>query len=223
MPASQRRTKLPLCSSTRSRRRDAIGRLRKPRPALAPGARSWRPALDYMREGDTLVVWKLDRLARSLSQLIETVATLRDRGIELRSLHENIDTGSTAGRLTFHLFASLAEFERDLIRDRTKAGLDAARARGRKGGRPRRLSDADIDTARKLLESDPPRAVFRGSTFALRSGLPPYTITFQQIAGEDRLNQSPMSQSYHLLARRFSITYILFHTRDYMKHEIGHY
>lgn len=126
----------------------------------ASGARSGRPvltgALDYMREGDTLVVWKLDRLARSLSQLVETVATLRDRGIQLRSLHENIDTSTTAGRLTFHLFASLAEFERDLIRDRTKAGLDAARARGRKGGRPRRLTDADIDTARKLLEADPP-------------------------------------------------------------------
>lgn len=126
----------------------------------ASGARAGRPvlaaALDYMRDGDTLVVWKLDRLARSLSQLIETVATLRNRGIELRSLHENIDTGSTAGRLTFHLFASLAEFERDLIRDRTKAGLDAARARGRKGGRPRRLTDADIDTARKLLEAEPP-------------------------------------------------------------------
>ena len=126
----------------------------------ASGARTGRPilsaALDYMREGDTLVVWKLDRLARSISQLIETVSNLRKRGIELRSLQENIDTGTTSGRLMFHLFASLAEFERDLIRDRTKAGLDAARARGRKGGRPRRLTEADVDTARKLLEADPP-------------------------------------------------------------------
>ncbi|ONF49422.1 recombinase family protein [Methylobacterium radiotolerans] len=113
-------------------------------------------ALQYLREGDTLVVWRLDRLARSLSQLVETVTMLRDRGIELRSLHENIDTSTSTGRLTFHLFASLAEFERDLIRDRTKAGLEAARARGRTGGRPKRLSPAEVDTARALLESDPP-------------------------------------------------------------------
>lgn len=128
----------------------------------ASGARAGRPilkaALDYMREGDTLVVWRLDRLARSLPQLIETVGTLKKHGVGLRSLSEQIDTSNAAGELIFHMFGALAQFERGLIRERTKAGLDAARARGRKGGRPRRLSDADIDTARTLLEADPPVA-----------------------------------------------------------------
>lgn len=126
----------------------------------ASGARAGRPiltaALDYMREGDTLVVWRLDRLARSMPQLIETVGTLKTRGVGLRSLSEQIDTSSAAGELVFHMFGALAQFERGLIRERTKAGLDAARARGRKGGRPRRLSDADIDTARTLLDAEPP-------------------------------------------------------------------
>lgn len=113
-------------------------------------------ALDYIREGDTLVVWKLDRLARSLPQLIATVEDLRERGIELRSLTETIDTSTTAGRLTFNLFAALAEFERDVIRDRTRAGLIAARAGGRIGGRPRKLNEKDMAIARALLSADPP-------------------------------------------------------------------
>lgn len=106
----------------------------------ASGATAERPgladALQYCREGDTLIVWRLDRLGRSLSHLVETVRSLAERGIGFKSLQENIDTVSTGGKLIFHIFASLAEFERDLIRDRTKAGLSAARARGRKGGRP---------------------------------------------------------------------------------------
>jgi DNA invertase Pin-like site-specific DNA recombinase len=105
------------------------------------GAKSERPgltqALDFMRDGDVLVVWKLDRLGRSLGQLIETVSLLGGRGIGFRSLTENIDTTSAGGKLIFHIFGSLAEFERDLIRERTQAGLAAARARGRLGGRPR--------------------------------------------------------------------------------------
>ena len=140
----------------RSRWLAANGCLRKPPRAREQVDRSWRMPLDYMREGDTLVVWKLDRLARSLSQLIGTVATLRDRKIELRSLTEVIDTSTTAGRLTFALFAALAEFERDVIRDRTKAGLDAARARGRVGGRPKKLTEKDLSIARTLLDADPP-------------------------------------------------------------------
>jgi DNA invertase Pin-like site-specific DNA recombinase len=107
----------------------------------ASGAKLERPALrqalEYVRGGDVLVVWKLDRLGRSLKQLIETVSELQERGIEFKSLTENIDTTTSAGKLIFHLFGSLAEFERDLIRERTQAGLAAARARGRKGGRPR--------------------------------------------------------------------------------------
>lgn len=121
----------------------------------ASGAQRERPrlqaALDYMRAGDTLVVWKLDRLARSLKQLIETVEDLGGRGIGLRSLTEAIDTTTSGGRLVFHIFASLAEFERGVIRERTMAGLQAARARGRKGGRPPALSAKDLTAAKAML------------------------------------------------------------------------
>lgn len=104
-------------------------------------------ALLYLREGDTLVVWRLDRLGRSLKHLIETVTALHERGIGFKSLTENIDTTTSAGKLIFHVFGALAEFERDLIRERTQAGLAAARARGRRGGRPR--SEA-LNTPRKI-------------------------------------------------------------------------
>jgi DNA invertase Pin-like site-specific DNA recombinase len=97
------------------------------------------------------VVWKLDRLARSIRQLIETVEDLERRKIGLRSLTEAIDTTTPGGRLVFHVFAALAEFERSVIRERTAAGLEAARARGRKGGRPRRLSAADLAAAKAML------------------------------------------------------------------------
>lgn len=121
----------------------------------ASGAQRDRPALTealtYMRAGDTLVVWKLDRLARSVSQLIETIRQLDDTGIGFRSLTEHIDTTTAGGRLVFHLFASLAEFERALIRERTRAGLDAARARGKSGGRPPALSAKDLAAAKALL------------------------------------------------------------------------
>ena len=124
----------------------------------ASGAQRDRPqlkaALEYMREGDTLVVWKLDRLARSLKQLIETVENLEERKIGLRSLTESIDTTTSGGRLVFHIFAALAEFERSIIRDRTRSGLEAARKRGRTGGRPPALSEQDIQAAKALL-SDP--------------------------------------------------------------------
>lgn len=93
-------------------------------------------AIAYARKGDTIVVWKLDRFGRSLVDLVQTVAQLRERGVGFRSLHESIDTTTSGGRLIFHVFSALAEFERDLIRERTMAGLAAARARGRLGGRP---------------------------------------------------------------------------------------
>lgn len=106
---------------------------------VASGAKAERPglteALGYLRDGDMLVVWKFDRLGRSLPHLIETVDDLQARGIELRSLTENIDTTTAGGKLVFAVFGALAEFERDLIRERTTAGLKAAAARGRKGGR----------------------------------------------------------------------------------------
>ncbi len=105
------------------------------------GATAARPgladALTYARPGDTLVVWRLDRLGRSLRHLIETVTDLEKRGVGFRSLTESIDTTSPGGKLVFHLFGALAEFERDLIRERTQAGLVAARSRGRRGGRPK--------------------------------------------------------------------------------------
>jgi DNA invertase Pin-like site-specific DNA recombinase len=121
----------------------------------ASGARADRPglrrALDYVREGDVLVVWKLDRLGRSLAHLIESVAMLEQRGVGFRSITEAIDTTTPGGRLVFHLFGALGQFERDLIRERTRAGLAAAAARGRKGGR-KPVVDADkLDRARGML------------------------------------------------------------------------
>jgi DNA invertase Pin-like site-specific DNA recombinase len=106
----------------------------------ASGAKADRPelmrALDFMREGDTLVVWRLDRLARSMKQLIDTMEMLRERGVALESITEKIDTSTPQGKLVFGIFASLAEFERSLIRERVNAGLAAAKARGKVGGRP---------------------------------------------------------------------------------------
>ncbi len=111
----------------------------------------WAKATTALREGDTLVVWRLDRLGRSLKHLIDTVNELDARGVGFRSLGENIDTTTPGGRLVFHIFGALAEFERELIRERTHAGLAAARARGRKGGRPRKLAPRQVATARTLL------------------------------------------------------------------------
>lgn len=110
----------------------------------ASGAKTERPgldaALDYVRAGDTLVVWRLDRLGRSLPHLITTAGHLEERGIGFKSLQEAIDTTTSGGKLIFQIFGALAEFERNVIRERTQAGLAAARARGRKGGRPRKLT-----------------------------------------------------------------------------------
>jgi DNA invertase Pin-like site-specific DNA recombinase len=115
-------------------------------------------ALASLREGDTLVVWKLDRLGRSLKHLVETVHTLEEQGVGFKSLQENLDTTSSGGKLIFHLFAALAEFERDIIRERTQAGLSAARARGRQGGRPKGR-DAIKRAAARALSQDKSRSV----------------------------------------------------------------
>src|SRR5438874_8117257 len=104
-------------------------------------------ALEYVREGDTLVVWRLDRLGRSLKHLIETITKLNNRKIGFKSIQESIDTTTSGGKLVFHIFGALAEFERDIIRERTKAGLTAARARGRLGGRPKAKA---LNTAKKI-------------------------------------------------------------------------
>jgi DNA invertase Pin-like site-specific DNA recombinase len=110
-------------------------------------------ALAYLRPGDTFVVWKLDRAGRSLTHLIELLKGLKERGIEFISLTEQIDTTTPGGKLIFHLMGALAEFERDLIRERTNAGLAAARARGRVGGRPRKLkTSGKVALARQMFE-----------------------------------------------------------------------
>lgn len=110
-----------------------------------------RAALDYCRQGDELVVWKLDRLGRSLRELIDLVNEMRERGVEFASLRESVDTTTPGGKLVFHVFGSVAEFERDLIRERTMAGLEAARARGRKGGRRRLMDSRQVEMARRMM------------------------------------------------------------------------
>jgi DNA invertase Pin-like site-specific DNA recombinase len=122
----------------------------------ASGSRTDRPelgkALAHGRKGDVVVVWKLDRLGRSLPHLIDTVHDLEERKIGFRSLTDNIDTTTASGRMFFHMMGALAQFERDLIRERTLAGLKAARERGKVGGRPRKLGDDDLKLARSLLK-----------------------------------------------------------------------
>lgn len=121
------------------------------------GAKTERPgltaALSFLREGDTLVVWKLDRLGRSMTHLLHTVTDLESRGVGFRSLTENVDTTTPTGRLVFHIFGALGQFERDLIRERTNAGLTAAAARGRKGGRPIAATPEKIARTRQLVAS----------------------------------------------------------------------
>ena len=143
------------------------------RPAL-------HEALTHARSGDTLIVWKLDRLARSMRQLIETIEELRLRGIGFRSLTEAMDTTTAQGVLVFHMFSALAEFERALIRERTRAGLAAAKRGGRSGGRPRKMTEDDLDVARTLLANP--------------------TITVANIAR--RLDVSPATLYRHLPSAR---------------------
>jgi DNA invertase Pin-like site-specific DNA recombinase len=128
------------------------------------GSRAARPefskALETMRQGDTLVVWKLDRLGRSVKNLVDLVAALQKRDIQFKSLTDAIDTGTPSGRFFFHVMASLAQMERELTIERTRAGLETARKLGRKGGRKRRMTDSKIESARKLLSNGmPPRDV----------------------------------------------------------------
>lgn len=129
----------------------------------ASGVLAARPQLtellDRVRAGDTVVVWRLDRLGRNLAHLIETVTGLGARGVGFRSLTEAIDATSSAGRLLFGIMASLAAFERDLIRERTQAGLQAARDRGRYGGRPVKMTPEKLAVARRMLDDGKPKAV----------------------------------------------------------------
>ena len=124
---------------------------------IVSGAKAERKGLndmlDYARDGDTIVVFRLDRLGRSLKDLIEIMNELQKRNINFKSLSENIDTSTPTGKLIFHITGAFAEFERNIIRERTKAGLESARARGRKGGRPTKITEEKIKMA-KLLHSD---------------------------------------------------------------------
>lgn len=128
------------------------------------GASRSKPALDdalsHLRKGDTLVVWKLDRLGRTVKQLVEFVGELQQRGIEFRSITEGIDTSTPAGRFFFHIIAAMAEMERELIRERTRAGLDSARAKGLVGGRKKAMDEKKVASAKTLLETGtPPKEV----------------------------------------------------------------
>lgn len=120
------------------------------------GTKRERPQLEellrYLRDGDTVVVWKLDRIGRSMKDLMELVNGFHDHGVNFVSLKENIDTTTATGKLIFHIFASLSEFERDMLSERTKAGLQSARARGRKGGRPSKGKDK-VALALKMYDS----------------------------------------------------------------------
>ena len=128
----------------------------------ASGAKAARPglteALTFMRRGDTLVIWKLSRLGRSMKQLIETVQTMQDKSIELKCLNESIDTRTPTGKLLFHIVAAFAQFERDNMIENTKAGLEAARARGKKGGRKPAMDEKKLKQA-MVLRNDPTLAI----------------------------------------------------------------
>jgi DNA invertase Pin-like site-specific DNA recombinase len=128
-------------------------------------------ALAYLRSGDTLIVWKVDRLGRSLSHLVQLISELDQRGVNFRSLSDPIDTASSGGRLVLHIMAALAEFERSLIRERTRAGLVAAKRRGRKLGRKRSLTVSQIARARRLIEGGRSRGYVAGRLGVARSTL----------------------------------------------------
>ena len=155
----------------------------------ASGAGRDRPelkaALEYMRTGDTLVVWKLDRLARSLRQLIETVEDLNTNEMGFRSLTESVDTITSGGKLFFHIFGALAEFERSVIRERTSAGLASAKARGRLGGRPPAWTEEDVKAAKALLR-DPQISVEEVSR---RMGVAPSTLYRHIPGGRNALDE----------------------------------
>ncbi|MER2511307.1 MAG: recombinase family protein [Nitrosomonas ureae] len=140
---------------------DKISGSRADRPGLAK-------ALDMLRKEDTLVVWKLDRLGRSVKQLVDLIGELHQRGVHFKSLTDAIDTGTSSGRFFFHVMASLAEMERELTVERTRAGLESARQQGRQGGRPPKMTRSKIESAKKLLASGiPPKDVARNLSVSI--------------------------------------------------------
>jgi DNA invertase Pin-like site-specific DNA recombinase len=165
----------------------------------ASGTLQHRPqldrVLDHLRPGDTLVVWRLDRLGRSLPHLIATVTDLAAAKIGFRSLTEGIDTTTSSGRLIFHVFGALAEFERELIRERTTAGLVAARARGRTGGRPRAMTADKLAVAQKMYDSREYTLEAIAATIEVsRSTL------YRHLAGRSHVNHENTYLRTHVLA-----------------------
>lgn len=157
---------------------------------VASGAKAKRPELDSMlsilREGDEVVVWKLDRLGRSLRHLLDLMTLFEEKGVHFRSLTEGVDTGTPSGKLIFNVFASLSQFERDLIRERTNAGLAAARARGRHGGRPAALNDEQIKEAYRLYRSHAVSAARISAMFGVSKA-----TVYRAIADARAAEQSP--------------------------------
>src|SRR5919199_6505126 len=147
-------------------------------------------ALSHLRQGDTFIVWRLDRLGRSLKHLIETVTKLKEQGVAFKSLSENIDTSTATGNLVFQIFGALAEFERNLIKERTIAGLDAARMRGRKGGRPRRNpASGRVALAKKM---------YRDRTLSIPEILKTLNISKATLYRWLNLNGGEITQPLHL-------------------------
>jgi DNA invertase Pin-like site-specific DNA recombinase len=157
---------------------------------IASGASRDRPelraALSYLREGDILVVWKLDRLARSVRQLVETAGGLEARGIGLKVLNQHIDTTTPGGRLVFHMFAAIAEFERELNLERTQTGLAVARASGRRGGRKPALGPSEVKRAKAML-TDPTVTV---EEVAAQLGVPISTLYRHIPGGRSAINET---------------------------------
>ncbi len=151
----------------------------------ASGAAAKRPQLadllSHARGGDTLVVWRLDRLGRSLPHLIGLLADLEQRQVQFRSLTEALDTSTAGGRLVFNIFAAIADFERQLVQERTQAGLAAARARGRVGGRPTVMTPAKIRTARRMLDDGETLTTVAAALSVSR------TTLYRHLAHSDRL------------------------------------
>ncbi len=183
--------------------RDALegAKCREAYEERASGKNSSRPELDgclkSLRGGDTLVVWRLERLGRNLADFVKLIGDLQQRKINFESLTEKIETSSPTGRLVFHVFAALAEFERNLIRERTVAGLTAARVCGRKGGRPPKLAPKEIKTIKVLLKTaDMPVA-----KIAARFGVARSTL-YRTLFGSSRVHHSPPGTAVRLNSKQ---------------------
>ncbi len=177
------------------------------------GSTKERPQLQKMieqlREGDVIVVWKLDRLARSLKDLVGLVNEIQDKGAGLQSLNDAIDTTTPHGKFTFHLFAALAEFERDIIRERTNAGLAAARARGRKGGRVERLPSDSPKPWKSPYLARPLQALLAGNAYNVARFVSPFRLNVLPFLSNQLLVWRINHQLFHLQGQQFPFVLFL--------------